>query len=317
MENSLKIKLYIGVVAEDKLYNQKFIKTYVNTLLPFFNGKLKDYTAIETIKIQNDNSGAKEKISVKTSNIITAEYFGLFSNRTLPPDVRKGEQVIIFQLEDLNSYFWIPLSRDDNLRRLEHLRFHVSDSKDPKKSLNEDNMYYIELDTLYNKSITLKTCKADGEIYRYTIKINAKENYIELKDDSGNIIDIDSNNPKITIRNRNDAFVILNKDDIYVQNHDKSFLTLIKDNITVQNSTGSFVTINGDIITLKNKTGSNIKLNGEIISFQNKAGSNIQISGDNVNISNIGNTTISSTEAVTLSAPNINLSTLPNICPHK
>lgn len=322
MSDSLDIKVFIGVLAEDKLYNQKYVKVFINLLLPFFKGKLKDYTSTETVNITNDNSDVNEKISIKTSNIITADYFGLFSNRTIPPDMRKGEQVIVFQLEDSDMYYWIPISRDDNLRRLETLRLHACDSQDPVKELEEDNMYYFELDTLRGKSITLRTAKSDGEEFRYIFKIDAKENTITIEDDNGNTIKTDSNDPKITIINHNQAFVILDKDDIFIQNHDLSFVTLIKNIITAKNKDGSFIEINGPNITAFNTVGSNIQLIGPNITALNPAGSTIQLIGPDIIVQAPGDIVASGTDitinasgTATINGSTIALSTLPNICP--
>lgn len=211
----LSFKLFIGIVAIDKPYNQRLIKVYIPELYPFYEDKeLSDTTITESETINTVNS--EEEIKVNTSNIITAEYLDVVSNRTFPPDVRKGEYVLILKFNDNDVFYWIPLSISDNLRRLEVLRFSISNDQRVNKELNEDNTYYIELDTLHKKSIILRTSKSDGESFRYLIHIDAKNSEVIIEDDDDNYIILQSEVPRIKLHNKNNSFIDINQDDIFL-----------------------------------------------------------------------------------------------------
>jgi hypothetical protein len=152
--------------------------------------------------------------SITITNVIEASYLDLMSNRSGPPDIVKGEQVLLFQYSDTDEYYWFPLGRDDDLRRLEHYRISVSDDQKTVKILDKNNTYYIELDTLHDKAITIATSKSDGEKYKYHFKIDANNNTVTLQDDIGNEIWLESDIPRIMLKNSSDTIVDLNDKDI-------------------------------------------------------------------------------------------------------
>lgn len=214
-----KWNVYIGIVAEDKNYNTNLIKVYVQEILPFYRGDLSNYTTKEkadlsVIEPSKDNQINTEKAQVKTSNVLTAEYFGLFTNISFSPDVRKGEQVIVIQHLDTDIYYWLSLGRDDNLRQLEKHRISISNATKKVKKITEDNTYYIELDTLHKKSIVIRTSKSDGEKFRYLIHIDAKSNQISIEDDADNYIHLYSDLPSIKLHNNCGTDIELHTDDI-------------------------------------------------------------------------------------------------------
>lgn len=205
-------KLYVGIVAEDKEYNSKELKVYVQEILPFMTN-IGDYTEQQNVKLTDILQDKELEKTVKNTNIIITEYFDLFTNRQGPPDMRKGEQVFIMRYADTDKYYWYPMGRDDNLRRLERFRLAVSDNKEIQKELNDDNTYFIEMDTLHGKHILLSTSKSDGEKYRYFIRVDSITNSVKIFDDSGNEIILESDVPRIRAKNRDGTFIDLFKKD--------------------------------------------------------------------------------------------------------
>ena len=214
MEQKNKIDVFIGIAALDKPYNQRLLKVYIPELYPFFKDKLTDTTLKEQVTI-NTQDGT-ESVQVNTSNVVTAEYIDIVSNRVFPPDIRKGEYVLVFRYRDNDTFYWLPLNISDRLRRLEVLRFAVSNSREVDKELNEDNTYYIELDTLHKKSIVIRTSKSDGEQFRYLIHIDAKNNEVHIEDDDDNYILLKSDIPMIKAHNKNNTYIELNRDDGFI-----------------------------------------------------------------------------------------------------
>jgi len=229
--------LYIGIAAEDKVHNSRILKVVTKEISPFMNGELKDLSSEEVFNIVDDETNVNLNEKITTTNVITAEYFGLDTNRVFPADVRKGEQVFIFRHRDSDIFFWIPIGRDDDLRRKEILRYAISNDNRTKKKLNDDNTYYVELDTLFKKRIRIRTSKSDGEKYRYEITIDAKKNLIVIKDDGKNEILLQSDVPRIRLKNRSNSFMDINKGDIFIMAPNDIYIKAGRQLITDASST--------------------------------------------------------------------------------
>ena len=209
-------KVYHGICCEDKVRNSRIAKVYIRELLPFVVGELADNDGIESFTYIDDVTGEKVSEEVVTSNHITAEWLGLDTNRVFPPDIVRGEQLLVVKYSDEDLYYWLPMGRDDRLRRLELHRIAVSDDQSVDKDLDDENTYFIELDTLYNKRIRIVTSKADDEDFRYEIVIDAKRNFLSLSDDDNNEIIIESDIPRVKLRNHDGTLLDLNKKDAII-----------------------------------------------------------------------------------------------------
>ena len=197
--------LFLGTVLEDKKPFERVIKVHLQELIPFVTGEVKP--VVDKKKVDGGDGGFSG--NVETTNTIEAKYFDGYTNRRYPPDIRKNEQVLIFNYADSDTYYWISSGRDDNLRKKERLNFSVADTPNSVDQLTDDNTYFIELDTLHNKKIRICTSQSDGEEYRYLIMIDAKANTLTLCDNNDNEILLDSNVPRIRLRNHDGTIVDL------------------------------------------------------------------------------------------------------------
>jgi len=203
-----KWKKYIGIATTaitEK--NQKELYVFLPELTPLASGKISEET--EMIEINLENSAAPQTaIQIETSDTILATYFGIGGTNRSIPDVHIGEQLIVYNYAESDTYYWAVAGRDDNVRVTEHLRFSVADTKKTLEDLNDDNTFFIELDTKYdNKHLLVSTSNSNGETYRYFFKIDAIANTVELKDDSGNVILLDSDKVRIKATNKSGTFV--------------------------------------------------------------------------------------------------------------
>lgn len=195
---------FIGTVLEDKESFSRVIKVHLKEMLPFVQGEVK---AIEdTKKIESASDGFTGTIT--TTNMVEAKWIG-FSNRRYPPDVRKNEQVRVWKYADSDDYYWDSMGRDDNLRGPERLNFSVSGEPGPVDTLNDDNTYFVELDSRHKKRAIIRTSKKNGEKYAYLFCLDAINNRVTLCDDSNNEIRIESDTPRVLMRNRNGTIVDL------------------------------------------------------------------------------------------------------------
>lgn len=216
MNNDVGWKVYIGLAVEDKVYDSRLLKVHITELTPYITGELQDLTGKETCKIIDEDKDETEDIEVISTNVFTCEYFGFTTNRVFPPDIRKGEQVLVLKYGDADKYYWHSLGRDDRLRKKEILRYAVSNSDETDKDLNESNTYFFELDTLHKKRIRLQTSNSDGEKFIYSVVIDAKNNFVSILDNIGNEIILESELPRIKMKNSDGSIVDIKKKDIFV-----------------------------------------------------------------------------------------------------
>lgn len=217
-DDGLKFAVYVGIAICDKEFDSPVLQVYAPSILPFMGLADKEIAATRVRSqpeiLQMNGSVSKDEVSVK--NYIEAVYFGLHTNRELPPDVRKGEQVLLLRIQNTDTYFWISLGRDDNLRRGERWKVRVSDDMKFQKDLDDDNTYWMELDTLLNKHIWLQTSDSDGEKYIYTIKIDAVKNTVLICDNARNEWLLESDKNRILSRNGDGSFVDIYGPDVHV-----------------------------------------------------------------------------------------------------
>jgi len=199
-----KWTVYLGTVLEDKKPFERIIKVHLQELLPFVAGEV---TPIDTQSVVNSTEGYSGQ--VETTNNVEAKYFDGFTNRRYPPDIRKNEQVLIFNYADSDTYYWMSAGRDDGLRKKERLNLSVADTPNTVDELTDDNTYFIEMDTLHEKKIRISTSNSDGEQFRYLLMFDAKANKVLICDDNDNEILIESDTPRVRLRNHDGTILDL------------------------------------------------------------------------------------------------------------
>lgn len=208
-----RITTLIGRAAEDLSEGSISLKVMVPQLNPAATGAVKPTTSKSLIETRTSD-GVVENAWAETTNTITATYLGL-SNIKYPPTVRTGEQVMLYQFGDSDAYYWQSLGRDPELRRLDTWRVEVSNKTETTGELTDDNTYFIEMDTK-TSTLTIKTSKSNGEVARYTLRIDGKSGELLLGDDKGNSFFIDSKKPQVRMANADGAMVNLDKKDAYL-----------------------------------------------------------------------------------------------------
>lgn len=206
-------KEYHGYAAADKENGSRTLYVYCEELLPFVSGEIHATEAESLIKTSDGKDTYTGKVA--TRNFITCTYRDDSGDNTaFPPDVRKGEQVRIFNIGDTDQWYWAPTGRNAGARRLERKRIFINDTLENNADLDDDNTYFIELDSRRTKRILISTAKSDGEKYRYRLEISPVNSTVTLADDAGNVILIDSEKPEILMRNKDDSLLDLNAKNI-------------------------------------------------------------------------------------------------------
>lgn len=178
--------------------------------LSYVDGEIKDNQEEMTVEGE-DAFGQKYSDNVKTANTLQCTWFPFDSNRLTPPDIRRGERVLLWRYADTDKYYWTTTGLDDFLRRLETVVWAFSNTTDETvKKLTPDNCVYMEIST-HLGIITLSTPKSHGEEFAYKLQLNYRKGIFIIMDDVGNYLEMDSNERSIILRNADGSILSLDK----------------------------------------------------------------------------------------------------------
>lgn len=216
------IRKYEAVVVENRLHSDgNKIRFLITELLPLTKGHLKNNPVPMSMTFK-DARGRSSTVRGMHNNNFTAEYFSSDTFRKTAPDVQRGERVYVWQKGLTDYWYWEPFNGDSmSKRRLETVVQSVNADKpkggDAEKHEGGEggNTYFTEMSS-QNKTYTVKTSKANGEVAAYTFQINAGEGSVVICDDVGNHIELDTVEKKIWLRNSCKTEVTLDKNDIRI-----------------------------------------------------------------------------------------------------
>lgn len=259
----------VAIVANNKELGSNLIQATPVEKLTMLDGEIVSLpTDVEAAG--NSADGESYQTKVKTDLAVEAKWIPFAgSNRITPPDVRRGERVMLMQFADNNDYYWHSLGLDDHLRKLETVIFRISATADENAdSLLPENSYYVEASS-HSQNITIRTSKANGEFCAYGFQFNLKDGLVLLTDDLGNEFAFDSKNTHLYLKNVEGTLVELNKKNIKAYAPDKIELEAV--NLIAMKAEA--VTIESQTYSLKTGTYSMECSTGTIkgnITFQNQ-----------------------------------------------
>lgn len=211
-----KMRFYsIGIAAENKALGSMELEVTPTEERTMLDGEVNTDSS-EYKAAASDTLGKNYETKVKAQNSVKASWLRMGDpNRMTAPDVRRGEQIVLFQFGDANKFYWMTMGQDAALRRLETVVFALSASKVEGAPMDEANTYFVEWST-HRKHITLSTCKADGEPFAYKVQLNTKEGRFVLTDDVGNYFSVDSAQRQLEMKNTDGSHWDMNKRDLTV-----------------------------------------------------------------------------------------------------
>ena len=160
-----------------------------------------------------DGSDYSAKVTLNTA--LTATWLSMGSNRATPPDVRRGERVIIWRYKDTDQFYWTETNWDQHLRRLETVHLRLSATADEQADMTDPTNYYHFAVSTHEGMIHLETARANGEKAKYALQINTKEGIAVLADDFGNLWQMESVAKIISMQNGDGTLLQLDKKKFY------------------------------------------------------------------------------------------------------
>lgn len=181
----------LGIVTSDKARNSDKIKVYPVEDLPMIDGKVTDFLKKYDVNMP-DAKGVVKSSKAEGTAVIEASWISLgVSNRMSSPDVIKNETVLLLKYSDAEEFYWITIFREPKIRRLETVLYAFGNLVASLVPWDKLTSYWFEVST-HDKHIKLHTSKSNGEPFEYDVTIDTRNGYIEIKDDIGNVIKLDS-----------------------------------------------------------------------------------------------------------------------------
>ena len=199
-----------GRVAANKALDSKEIEFWAMEVDPMVDGEITDQ--VTTIDVEGqDASGNKFKASVDTTVTKRAVWYPFgCTNRLTAPDVRRGEEVMIWQFADAAGFFWTDCATGLALRRLETVIFAISGSPKENEEPTSENTYYIEWSS-HKKAVTFHTSQSNGEPMTWDVQVNTGDGNFSLRNSLGDLVSVDGAEAHIEIRNSVGSYFDMNK----------------------------------------------------------------------------------------------------------
>lgn len=203
----------IGIVAKNLELNSATIEVNPTEDTPMMDGEITDNMTESTIRAK-DSEGGFSDASVASTLTIPATWMPFSSNRFTPPNVRRGEKVMIWRVGDSDKYYWSEYEYNAKLRKLETVIWLFSDTRNENEEATPENSWFIEVST-HRKIIHVHTGKSDGEPFVFDIQLDAKEGNFLLTNDQDDQFSLESKEKRWTIVNADGTHMKIDKKDIF------------------------------------------------------------------------------------------------------
>lgn len=218
----------LGRVVSNKERDSKVIKVYPFEILPHISNEIDDSTR-ERKKEGIDHVEKKYSVTITEQPWIESEWIGATYMEN-PPDVAKGELVMLYRSGDSDNYYWDVFGRTDTHRKQEDvvISFSAKADYDSGEPVAKDvsNSYRLRFNT-YEKFIELSTSEDNGEVTTYNFKFDMAEGIVTLVDKERN---------HIYLNTRERIIELLNKDNSKVRIFQKNINIYAEQNVKVESN---------------------------------------------------------------------------------
>lgn len=198
MTESLLKPYSLGYVTRDIKEDNQYCDFFPVERLPGFTGVIDESTP--EIATTTDIDGKISVVKIDKSVKIMAKWFNNGdSNRLTPPNICKGETVMLYRYSNTDKYYWSTIFNELDLRKLEKATYVFSNKRTIADKSKLDKVYYFTVDTI-NKFVKLFTDASDGELTTYDIEINTKDGILTIIDGLGNMIQMDSSEDTYNVK---------------------------------------------------------------------------------------------------------------------
>lgn len=217
-----------GVVTENKPLGTNTILVSPKEMLPGLVGDAASENQRITYKGQGADGTPFDTVAY-TNNSREAYWLPDDTFRLTSPDLRRGDIVRLFRYGDSPDWYWKELGNGKLKRRGETIVLGASgylDLPDPNVSGEElaiDYHYRIEMSG-HRKMINIVTANKNGEDVLLHLLLDSKNKKISLGDDQGQEFVLSTDDKRLSFRNSEGTYAILDKKNMYLGSDDNIFI---------------------------------------------------------------------------------------------
>lgn len=206
-------KVYsLATAAENKEIGNPICEVNLTELNNFYDKEISSKGERESFDYV-DGQGNKQSGTRTTSQSVPAVWRPSEDNRITPPDVRRGEELIIWKYGDTDQLFWQPRNIDRHRRKLETVTHAYSGTtNEDDDTVTADNHYITEVST-HKGHVIISTSSANGEECKWNFQIRGRDGVFLIGNDNNDEFLIDKVNGTIRVINSFDSVVELVKKD--------------------------------------------------------------------------------------------------------
>lgn len=231
MNNSKFNILSIAEVANDKVKDALDVDSYLLEIIPDMTGNTNEEQVLSSMS--ESYTKKVKSANVKKTKLIKSRWFPLSDpNRVTPPDVCKGEKLLIFDFAGVDDYLWTTFQSTPSYRKLEKAVWMFSDNPSMESKNTMEDAYTFMIDT-YDRQVHFHTATANGEYTTWDMQWDTYLGQFTLIDGKKNEIQIQSFIDRLNVSIRDDADILIDDDTTYYNGHDYTFHN--GNNITVKN----------------------------------------------------------------------------------
>jgi hypothetical protein len=211
-----QFKVYsYGIAADNKAISSKMLNVSPIEIIPMADGELaSNPNDVKSSGIDKDGNSYQSNIT--NDNVIECTWLPFGTNRVTPPDVRRGEPVLIWNYGGTDKYYWTSIGLADDLRRLETVVYAINGNPNTEsKEFDPEDHYFVETST-HSKQITLRTSNKNGEPFKYVFQFNTDVGVVTLADDVDNFFELNSKETTMKLELNTDTKVHLDKMKILI-----------------------------------------------------------------------------------------------------
>lgn len=200
----------VGMVTKPKERTSRHIQAVAVEVASATDGELTHAPQEEILSYFNVD-GTESQVKMTSSRDIECEWLPMEGNRATPPDVERGELVMIYRLGDTTQYYWTCQGLRQHLRTLESVITMYGATPDLSGCGLDFSKCYYSVWSPLDGNITFGTSKANGELFKYTFQINTKESFLAMGDDAGNYVEVNSAASRVIMQNIDNSMVRIEK----------------------------------------------------------------------------------------------------------
>lgn len=236
-----------GQVMEDLVAGDIFLKV-IPKFIPHLFEASKDGPKEEKYKFKTMDGTEKEIITLNT-NYVIARYLSLNDgNRFSPPNVVKGETVLLIQFIGEPELYWMDMDNEQDIRNREEAIWTYSNKPDEypdgqiPDQLQDNYMFII---STIAKFLGFRTSRTDGEKAAYKVEFRTGSGEVEVSDDYGNMFILYSENGVLKMRLAGALLKRVDKDNVEVIGGTDNFIVQGK---TIKRFYGPKLLVNEEIV---------------------------------------------------------------------